>query len=552
MDETADKADLVFPTLMPLESWDAYESKQGMVATLQPTAGRINAAPQIGDVFLKLLPPDLKWGSDYQQFMMQQLSERQLFSSREQWLHMVQNGGRFVADKPTTRPGLNLGRETVVTLEKHLQASLKDLSEGATLQVVSSLRFYDGRSSNRPWLPEIPEAVSMVAWQTVALVPPPKMEENKWRDGDIIKLESDHGQVEVPVFGYSGLHPDALVIQLGQGHTRYGRYATDQGINPLVLLPRDPEVSAGVPDYSAPLKSMTAGGRHLRLAQTSGSRNQHGRKIALSTTLKEMQQAAPIVQGLTMHDFPFTPPLPEGYSHQRDIYPAHEHADYRWGMVVDLDRCVGCSACVAACYAENNIGVVGEARIVEGREMSWLRIERYRDQKQAERSIFLPMLCQHCDNAPCESVCPVYAPHHSKEGLNNQVYNRCIGTRFCAQNCPYKVRRFNWFDWQWPKPLNMQLNPNVTVRSKGVMEKCSFCIQRIKEAHDVAKNEKRAIRDGEVIPACVQTCPTDALLFGNLMDSQSAVRRLIQDRRAYQVMGYLNTKPAVIYLKKVL
>jgi len=160
-------------------------------------------------------------------------------------------------------------------------------------------------------------------------------------------------------------------------------------------------------------------------------------------------------------------------------------------------------------------------------------------------------ICQHCDNAPCESVCPVYAPHHNKEGLNNQIYNRCIGTRFCAQNCPYKVRRFNWLDWQWPEPLNLQLNPDVTVRSKGVMEKCSFCIQRIKTAHDLAKNEGRMIRDGEVTPACVQTCPTEALVFGSLMDENSRVSRLVRNPRAYQVMGYLNTKPAVIYLKKV-
>jgi molybdopterin-containing oxidoreductase family iron-sulfur binding subunit len=253
-----------------------------------------------------------------------------------------------------------------------------------------------------------------------------------------------------------------------------------------------------------------------------------------------------------MWEFPFTLPLPEGYDAKRDIYPAHSHVDYRWGMVVDLDRCIGCGACTVACYAENNIGMVGEKQILAGREMAWLRIERYLDPEDERKIIFLPMMCQHCDNAPCEAVCPVYAPHHNKEGLNNQIYNRCIGTRFCGQNCPYKVRRFNWLDWERPEPLPMQLNPDVTVRSKGVMEKCSFCIQRIKDGHDVAKNEKRKIRDGEVIPACVQTCPTHALVFGNIMDPQSRVRRLIDDRRAYQVLGYLNTKPAVIYLKKVL
>jgi molybdopterin-containing oxidoreductase family iron-sulfur binding subunit len=220
-------------------------------------------------------------------------------------------------------------------------------------------------------------------------------------------------------------------------------------------------------------------------------------------------------------------------------------------MVVDLDRCVGCGACATACYAENNIGVVGEERIIEGREMAWLRIERYLDPHDPTRITFFPLMCQHCDNAPCEPVCPVYAPHHSKEGLNNQIYNRCIGTRFCAQNCPYKVRRFNWFEWDYPTPLEEQLNPNVTVRTKGVMEKCSFCVQRIKVAHGHAKDEARRIRDGEIQPACVQTCPTGALVFGDLSDKKSRVRQMVEDPRAYQAMGYLNIKPAVIYLKKV-
>jgi len=291
----------------------------------------------------------------------------------------------------------------------------------------------------------------------------------------------------------------------------------------------------------------------LKPANTDGSRVQHHRKIALTVPLKALyehqEKGHP---GLGMWDFPLTLPLPEGYDPQRDFYPPHDHDGYRWAMVIDLDRCIGCGACAVACYAENNIGVVGEKRILQGREMAWLRIERYLDEADPTRVIFLPMLCQHCDNAPCESVCPVYASHHSREGLNNQIYNRCIGTRFCSQMCPYKVRRFNWFDWEWPAPLNFQLNPDVTVRSKGVTEKCSFCIQRIKAAHGKAKDEGRMIQDGEVIPACAQTCPTDAFVFGNLMDKTSRIRKLMADPRAYQVMGYLNTKPAVIYLKKVI
>ena len=290
----------------------------------------------------------------------------------------------------------------------------------------------------------------------------------------------------------------------------------------------------------------------MQLAHTDGSRIPHGRKIALSINLRELDHSRPHKKsGLSMDSIPLTLPMPEGYDRERDIYPVHEHKAYRWAMVVDLDRCIGCGACATACYAENSLGVVGLERVLEGREMSWLEVQRYHDPERMEKITFRPMLCQHCDNAPCESVCPVYAPHHSEEGLNNQIYNRCIGTRFCSQNCPYKVRRFNWFSWTWPEPLDLQLNPDVTVRSKGVMEKCSFCIQRIKEAHGIANDEKRKIIDGEIQPACLQTCPTGVFTFGNLGDKQSQVRKMVEDRRAYQIMGYLNTKPAVIYLKKV-
>jgi len=371
-----------------------------------------------------------------------------------------------------------------------------------------------------------------------------------WSEGEIIRVATADGNLQVPVYKHPGVHPSAVVIPVGLGHDQYGRYAQDQGVNPVQLMDAAVESDAGVPFYTLPVQEIVNIG-WTKLASTSGSRVQYERKIALTIPLASAGSPEKAGKGLTMDDFPLALPLPEGYDSHRDFYPPHDHDTYRWGMVVDLDRCIGCSACVGACYAENNIGVVGQERIIEGREMAWLRIERYEDPDDPTRLIFLPMMCQHCDNAPCEPVCPVYAPHHSKEGLNNQIYNRCIGTRFCAQNCPYKVRRFNWFDWSWPEPLEMQLNPNVTVRSKGVMEKCSFCIQRIKTAHSQAKNQKRAIRDGEVIPACVQTCPTDALYFGNLMDKNSTVRKLMDDPRAYQVVGYLNTKPAVIYLKKV-
>jgi Fe-S-cluster-containing dehydrogenase component len=346
------------------------------------------------------------------------------------------------------------------------------------------------------------------------------------------------------------------VMSIGQGHTAYGRYAAAVGSNPLLLMAPEAQTATGGMQFSASAISLRKANRILRLSETDASRTQHDRTFLQSIGLEELRRAAPQPvpepAGLGISDFPFTMPLKEGYDPARDFYPPIDYPEHRWSMLVDLDRCIGCAACAGACYAENNIGVVGKQHVVERRRMAWMNIIRYHDPNDMAKVKFLPMLCQHCSNAPCESVCPVYAPHHSKEGINNQIYNRCIGTRFCSQNCPYKVRRFNWFDWQWPEPINLQANPDVTVRSKGVMEKCSFCIQRIKEVRTVAKNEKRPIRDGEITPACVQTCPTDALIFGDIMDRNSRVRKLIEKNpRAYQMMGYLNTKPAVIYLKKV-
>lgn len=226
--------------------------------------------------------------------------------------------------------------------------------------------------------------------------------------------------------------------------------------------------------------------------------------------------------------------------------------DYHWTMSVDLDRCTGCGACVTACQAENNIPIVGEDAIARGREMQWIRIEKYWEGEFPDVKLrFIPMLCQHCDAAPCETVCPVSATYHNQDGLNAQVYNRCIGTRSCAVYCPYEVRYFNYNNHHWDAPLEQQLNPDVSVREKGVMEKCSFCIQRIRQAKDVAKDEGRRVQDGDVQPACVQTCPTEALVFGDQNDTESRVSQAMNDERAYHVLEELNTAPSVVYLRKV-
>jgi molybdopterin-containing oxidoreductase family iron-sulfur binding subunit len=227
--------------------------------------------------------------------------------------------------------------------------------------------------------------------------------------------------------------------------------------------------------------------------------------------------------------------------------------DHHYAIVVDIDRCNGCEACVVACYAANNLPVVREQRCHDNRFFNWLRIERYVEGEYPDVKVkFIPVMCQQCDAAPCEIGCPVYATYHNQDGLNVQVYNRCVGTFTCATYCPYDVRRFNWFSYTWDKPLDEQLNPDVSVREMGVMEKCTFCIQRIRSAGDKAKDEKRKVKDGEIKPACVQSCPTGALTFGDLMDPESKVSKLAKGERGYRLFENLETKPSVIYLKRVM
>jgi molybdopterin-containing oxidoreductase family iron-sulfur binding subunit len=334
-------------------------------------------------------------------------------------------------------------------------------------------------------------------------------------------------------------------MPIGQGHAAYGRFANSQSGNPIQLISPNADPASGGIIRSVLEVTVEKIGRSIPLANTDGSLYQHGRNLAQAVSWGEYREWK--AKGLKP---PVIPPLPEGFSRKYDFYKPHEHVDYRWAMAVDLDRCIGCGACVVACYAENNVAVVGREQVLRGREMSWLRVERYFEPSQPAVH-FLPMLCQHCEEAPCESVCPIFAPQHSPEGINNQVYNRCIGTRFCSQNCPWKIRRFNWFTYDHAEPLNWQLNPDVTVRHKGVMEKCSFCIQRIVEAKIRARSEGRKLQDGEFTTACAQTCPADVLVFGNLLEPDSRVSRMMRDPRAYQVLGHLNTKPAVIYLKKI-
>jgi molybdopterin-containing oxidoreductase family iron-sulfur binding subunit len=331
-------------------------------------------------------------------------------------------------------------------------------------------------------------------------------------------------------------------------------------VNIVEILPAKTEKASGDLMYVSTKVAVTKAEGKAVLVHTDGSPRQLGRGVIQTIAAEQFAKGEKPRAGEQGEEHGGERARPANLYPLRANTPGY-YEPYRWGMTVDTDRCTGCSACVAACYAENNIPVVGKERVALGREMSWIRIERfYEGEGDSYKTLMQPMMCQQCENAGCEPVCPVYATYHTPEGLNAQVYNRCIGTRYCSNNCAYKVRRFNWFDYQADAPLHLQFNPDVTVRSKGVMEKCTFCVQRIHRARFAANGDGRDIREGEVTPACVQTCPTHALTFGNLSDPNSAVsRKAGRDEkgmearvRQYEVFAELSNKPSITYLRKVL
>jgi molybdopterin-containing oxidoreductase family iron-sulfur binding subunit len=444
-----------------------------------------------------------------------------------------------------------------------------------TLLVHPSPRFGGGEFANSPWMQELPDPVSKITWHSWLEMNPATAEARGIREGDIVTVASPHGSVEVPVWVYPGIREDAVALALGGGHTAMGRWATGSGVNALDLLPATAEQPSGAFVTVATTVTVEPTGERRRLATVEGSNQQYDRPIAPAVMFAGLGQAAEEDEGAhhealeELQGYGGVQPVPaeEGVPSAFPL-PGADHGLYatahegpRWAMAIDLDKCTGCSACVTACTAENNIPWVGEQEVVMGRDMSWIRIERYYEHVDATQAgdldvRFLPMLCQHCGNAPCEPVCPVFATYHTPEGVNAQIYNRCVGTRYCANNCPYKVRVFNWYrytDENVPEPMTWQWNPDVTVRGNGVMEKCSFCMQRIRDAENrAALEEGRAVRDGEIVPACEQSCPAEAIVFGNIRDPESRVSQVVANERTYRVLDELiNTQPGVNYLKKV-
>ena len=593
-DETAAGADLVLPDSHALESWGDAQATRTTISLQQPSMDPVFDTRPTADVLILAAQANQATASrythkDYRSWLIGRIPGS-MSALTAALPHGVMTG---------SLPNAPLARRTAVRLAA--PAATGDYN----FITYFSPTLGDGRGANKPWLQELPDPVSKVCWQTWVELHPITANKLGVTIGDIVEVRTAGGSVRAPVFLFLGIRPDTVAIPLGQGHTEYGRYARGIGVNAATILPLGTDGAGG--RVFATKASVTKVGEAVALVSTEGSARQHGRGIAQamvagrSGLIEKEPEAEEHLPGDATHAFLPGLRSPVANDAQGDLGdptskdvgmydPKHWSgmARRRWAMTIDLARCTGCSACVTACYAENNIPTVGAphqgralspgfpdshwdtrpgANIVKGREMGWLRIERYFEGGEGNatkfdgdfETRFAPMMCQHCGNAPCEPVCPVYATYHSPDGLNVQVYNRCVGTRYCSNACPYKVRYFNWFgfgeparrQYAFPEPLNWQLNPDVTVRGKGVMEKCTFCVQRIREAEHRAKLEGREVRADEFTVACAQACPSRAITFGDAADSSWTVSRLAQDTRAYHVFEELNTYTAVVYLKKV-
>ena len=399
----------------------------------------------------------------------------------------------------------------------------------------------DGRWSNNGWLQELPKPFTKLTWDNAALMSARMAEELGVRNQDIVTISAGGRGVPAPVWILPGMAPGVVALHLGYGREHAGRIADGIGVNAYLLS------SVDTP-WDVPATVRPAGGTY----QLSDTQTHHA--------LERTGENRHIIRAGTLEEFREHPDHPDFVHpvehHESDLYPDYQYETYAWGMVVDMTVCTGCSACVTACQAENNIPIVGKDQVRIGREMHWIRVDNYyRGDIDDPEYFHQPMMCQHCEKAPCEPVCPVGATVHDQEGLNVMVYNRCVGTRYCSNNCPYKVRRFNYLQYAELDVSSTELalvnNPDVSVRSRGVMEKCTYCVQRIARARIEANNEGRAIRDGEVVVACQAACPTEAIVFGDINDPDAVVTQVKRSPLNYALLEELNTVPRTTYLARV-
>jgi MoCo/4Fe-4S cofactor protein with predicted Tat translocation signal len=556
IDETAQLTTWHINAAHYLESWSDARSYDGTLSVIQPMIDPLYAGKSAHDVIQSLLDdPQRSPYASVQATWQQQLAGKGDFDPA--WRKVLHDG--FAAD--TAFAPKSLSPSGSATLGS---PAVSDDSIEVIFRPDPSI--YDGRYANIGWLQELPKPIVSNAWDNAALMSGPTKQRLQLEEGDVIEINLQGHAVRASVLAVPG-HPDnSLTLHLGYGRQHAGRVGSGMGFNAYLVRTSDaPLFASGAQiQKTGDVWSIVVtkshygddrGERALAGSAVSGDVRSHSlegdealtRGIVRSATLEEFKKEPNFAQEEGV--------APEAPDRDATMFPNWSYPGNAWGMVIDQNSCIGCNACVVACYAENNIPVVGKHNVKIGRDMQWIRIDTYFEgDLQAPRAHFQPMTCQHCENAPCEQVCPVAATVHTPEGLNMMVYNRCVGTRYCSNNCPYKVRRFNFllFSDYETESLKLMRNPDVTVRSRGVMEKCTYCVQRIMAAKIEADKENRSIRDGEIVTACQQSCPTEAIVFGNINDPNAKVSKIKAQQRNYSVLADLNTRPRTTYIAEVI
>ena len=531
-DETAENTTWHLPRVHSLEEWSDARAVDGTVTILQPLIAplyRGSISPH------QLLEEVAGRTSRKNHDIVQEYWKKRAgaVGFENFWRTSLNNG--IVAN--TALPARQVRLNLAASVARPSQPGADELQSGEFEVILRpDPSIWDGQFANNGWLQELPKPLTKLTWDNAALVAPSTAEEYHVSNGDMVEIAADGRSVKAPILIVPGHPKQAVTLHLGYGRSKSGSVGSGRGFNAYALR-------TSQSPWSIRAARLSNADGHTDLAITQDHHSMEGRNIVRS---------APISEFLTNPNF--AKELGEVPSQSESLYKAFEYDGYKWAMSIDLNACTGCNACVVGCQSENNIPIVGKEQVLASREMHWIRIDRYYEgDPEDPKTYFQPVPCMHCENAPCEVVCPVDATNHDSEGLNVMVYNRCIGTRYCSNNCPYKVRRFNFLQYsaEDSPTLEMQKNPDVTVRSRGVMEKCSYCVQRISAARIEAKKEGRPIRDGEVVTACEAACPSQAIVFGDINDPSSRISAVKKEPHDYSLLADLNTRPRTTYLANI-
>lgn len=548
--ESSAVSGFVLPSHHMFESWGDHKTRTGLLSLQQPVISPLYNTRQKESVLLMwtIGNPEGYKENIYHEYVMNRW-EKEVYPTlklkvdfKSFWFSALHDGVLTFAESA----------QSIGTVKSDVLSAIGEVpvSKNFVLYLHDNYFIGDGRFSNNGWLQEMPHPASKITWDNYASLSPATAKELHVGEGDMVAVNADGRTLNLPVHVQPGLAEKFVSVMLGYGRTVAGSVGANVGFNANTLASKNNSLSPWL--YSNVSVTKTSGSYVLASTQEQHSLD--------DTFLKDIHKKREIIQEGTLIQYIEDPKFIEREHHESTIVPKVKYEGVKWAMAIDLNKCTGCGVCTVSCYAENNIPVVGKEQVKKGRDMAWIRIDRYfSGTSDAPTVSNQPMLCQQCDNAPCENVCPVVATSHSPDGLNQMAYNRCVGTKYCANNCPYKVRRFNFLNfrdnfndaYQLQEPLNLMNNPEVTVRSRGVMEKCTFCIQRIMEARQHAIEDNRVLKGTDVTTACQESCPAEAIVFGDMNDKTSKIYQYRQHEIGYRVLEELNVGPNVTYIAKL-